>query len=917
MTLQFYTTLSPQITTANLLFTDQELVFPSSNRVSKLSLSNLTITQTEDEHKSNITSITNSRGNTIVASLMGEVSVFGPTGRKILEFSVPTNLHDIECSGNFLVAMHENTWSLYYFNLFNNDSIFDGLFLSKPILVYSFNDPSSMYQVKGNFSKSVQFYNDTLFMLPTLDGSVQVFSVNAQMLDDVQVEQWTLSGQGNALVTIAFDDSKVLSQVKDEYDSDEEQKVSIKTIPEGLRIWTFSIEKQLTTWEYSNGRWTIENKANLSHILSPHSADFHFKRNVFVVGVKGGFHLFDLNDLSKVKEDFIFSKLKNHPSLSSVGRDITVSCVKFSNEGDWIALSSFRDHDILIIYDYESKTFVLKQESHRSNVRAIAYSHLGDIIATGDDMGEIKIWDLRTRQCFVTLTSHNGPITSLKFSRPPNSKDIALYSSSLDGTCRAFDLLRYRNFRTFVPPDPVPFTSMATNMSGELLAATGQEEFGIHLWNIVTSQLLDVLKGHLGPITCCSFSPTSDILATGSWDKTVKVWTIHSGQCTTLDHSSEVVSLAFRPDGAQIVVSTADGNLTFWDVLNGELIGVISGSRDIRLEGLAGQERTNVALETQKYYTKVCYTSDGQNVIAGSYNQFLNLYNVDRRALVRQYVICENHSLDGLVTINSLYFVDSQYQIWRTIENKRRGKVLSYKANIPGAEDEQLPRIQCDDLIFNPTNTELAVATPGGVYIFRTEVNRAFQPIEIDPDITKHTIRNTISKNEFGKAFIMAIKLNDTKILEDVFYCISKEDIFFTCRSFPQKFIENLLRFLSLQLEKGNNIEYILIWIQTILQVHGPYIQQLNLSHIHSLTNSNEVISNAGHMAVLRSLLRSLYSNQRHLQSMNEENKHSLKYILSFSKNNKIDSIPEKLKEKKEKREKKENGFKPRKRAKQ
>ena len=45
-----------------------------------------------------------------------------------------------------------------------------------------------------------------------------------------------------------------------------------------------------------------------------------------------------------------------------------------------------------------------------------------------------------------------------------------MLSASLDGTVRAFDLVRYRNFRTLTTPNPVQFVSLACDPAGEVSA---------------------------------------------------------------------------------------------------------------------------------------------------------------------------------------------------------------------------------------------------------------------------------------------------------------------------------------------------------------------------------------------------------------------------------------------------------------
>ena len=67
--------------------------------------------------------------------------------------------------------------------------------------------------------------------------------------------------------------------------------------------------------------------------------------------------------------------------------------------------------------------------------------------------------------CFVTFSEHTAPVTAVSF-LPTSS---AAVSASLDGTVRAWDLLRYRNFRTMTSPDPVQLASLAVDPAGEVL----------------------------------------------------------------------------------------------------------------------------------------------------------------------------------------------------------------------------------------------------------------------------------------------------------------------------------------------------------------------------------------------------------------------------------------------------------------
>ena len=77
---------------------------------------------------------------------------------------------------------------------------------------------------------------------------------------------------------------------------------------------------------------------------------------------------------------------------------------------------------------------------------------------------QVKLWSIASGFCQVTFSEHTAPVTGLAWL--PEAKAVA--SASLDGTVRAWDLVRYRNFRTLTTPSPVQFSCLATDPSGEV-----------------------------------------------------------------------------------------------------------------------------------------------------------------------------------------------------------------------------------------------------------------------------------------------------------------------------------------------------------------------------------------------------------------------------------------------------------------
>ncbi|CAN0531780.1 unnamed protein product, partial [Ectocarpus sp. 12 AP-2014] len=102
----------------------------------------------------------------------------------------------------------------------------------------------------------------------------------------------------------------------------------------------------------------------------------------------------------------------------------------------------------LLVWEWQSETYVLKQQGHGYGLNCAAFGATGSVCATGGDDSKVKLWSTTSGFCFVTFTEHEAPVTAVRFT--PNAS--AVVSASLDGTVRAHDLVRYKNFRTLVTP---------------------------------------------------------------------------------------------------------------------------------------------------------------------------------------------------------------------------------------------------------------------------------------------------------------------------------------------------------------------------------------------------------------------------------------------------------------------------------
>lgn len=218
----------------------------------------------------------------------------------------------------------------------------------------------------------------------------------------------------------------------------------------------------------------------------------------------------------------------------------------------------------LFVWEWKSETYVLKQQGHFFDLNCMTYSPDGAYLATGGDDGKVKCWTTKNSLCFSTFNDHEGAITDIKFMP---KKGNAILTSSQDGTVRAFDLIKYKNFRTLKPNKHTQLTCLAIETSGDIVCAGSNDPYNIFVWSLKTSQLIDILSGHTGPISSVNFSSTNGMLTSSSWDQSVKVWDVFgkNGLVDSFGHTHEVIESIFHPNSNDLLTSTLGGQIHIWD----------------------------------------------------------------------------------------------------------------------------------------------------------------------------------------------------------------------------------------------------------------------------------------------------------------------------------------------------------------
>lgn len=115
-------------------------------------------------------------------------------------------------------------------------------------------------------------------------------------------------------------------------------------------------------------------------------------------------------------------------------------------------------------------------------------------------------------------------------------------------------------------------SALAISPDGQRLVS-GSFDKSVKIWHLQTGELLHTLKGHARGVFSVAVSPDSKIIASGSWDETVRLWHLEEGtlQDTLTAHSGSVRSVAISPDGKRLASGSFDETIKLWELETGVL----------------------------------------------------------------------------------------------------------------------------------------------------------------------------------------------------------------------------------------------------------------------------------------------------------------------------------------------------------
>ena len=161
--------------------------------------------------------------------------------------------------------------------------------------------------------------------------------------------------------------------------------------------------------------------------------------------------------------------------------------------------------------------------------------------------------------------------------------------------------------------------SVAISPDNQFLAS-GSDDKTIRLWNIETGQVIASLLGHTNFVQSVAFSPDGTILASASDDKTIKLWDLQTYQeiGTLSEHSRPVKSVIFSYQGI-LASGSWDKTIKLWDLKAKKAICTITGH--------------------QLQVTCVTFSPDGRYLASASFDRTVRLWDWQNRELLTHQIL--------------------------------------------------------------------------------------------------------------------------------------------------------------------------------------------------------------------------------------------------------------------------------------
>jgi F-box and WD-40 domain protein CDC4 len=349
-----------------------------------------------------------------------------------------------------------------------------------------------------------------------------------------------------------------------------------------------------------------------------------------------------------------------------------VTCLQF--DSDKILTGS--DDTNINVYDTKTGAIRNRLEGHEGGVWALQYE--GNTLVSGSTDRSVRVWDIEKGKCTQVFQGHTSTVRCLVILKPTQigetvdgqpimmPKEELIITGSRDSTLRVWKMPK--------PGDRSVMQTVASSNDNEnpyfvraltghhhsvrAIAAhgdtlvSGSYDCTVRVWKISTGEVLQRLQGHSQKVYSVVLDHERNRCISGSMDNMVKVWSLETGACLfTLEGHTSLVGLLDLSHG-KLVSAAADSTLRIWDPEN-------------------GQCKSRLCAHTGAI---TCFQHDGQKVISGS-DRTLKMWNVNTGEFVKDLltdlsgvwqVKFNERRCVAAVQRNSLTYIEVSYVITAT-----------------------------------------------------------------------------------------------------------------------------------------------------------------------------------------------------------------------------------------------------------
>ncbi|KAJ1963994.1 U3 small nucleolar RNA-associated protein, partial [Dipsacomyces acuminosporus] len=256
---------------------------------------------------------------------------------------------------------------------------------------------------------------------------------------------------------------------------------------------------------------------------------------------------------------------------------------------------------------YGHKDIILCLDVHGSN---------SSVIATGSKDNSALIWVVNMKApthkrvvCVASAIGHTESVGAICLAQGQGCP--FMITGSEDRTVKMWDLSPLRAifespetaFNAISETGPIKLHTLYTFQAhekdinsicvapGDNIFATGSQDKTAKIWDRATGKLLGTLQGHRRGIWGVAFSPVDRVIATTSGDRTIRLWSLSDYSClkTFEGHTNSVLCVDFLTNGTQLMTTGSDGLIKLWNIKDAECILTLDKHED-RIWTLAKQK---------------------------------------------------------------------------------------------------------------------------------------------------------------------------------------------------------------------------------------------------------------------------------------------------------------------------------------